>query len=682
MNGQRCTLILLSIAVNCWVGIPIASSQNLTDQWVENAAAPLVENRIVDGLSVGYIEGKHYGIVHLGSSSRAKKKADNLTVYEIGSVSKVFTGLLLADAVVRGEIDLNAAADVANSAKIRLPSRDGRSIKWIDLSTHRAGLPRLPGNLPLTDSTNPYRDYDSKKAAAFLNQYELPRQPGDSQEYSNFGVSVLGYLVAQNAGKSYQQLLRERITKPLRMTDCTVLLSKDQRKRLATPHDKFGSATPPWTFSDLPGAGGIHATMRDMMRFAKAQLTPPTGNLGDAIELAWKQQRDADASGPAMGLGWMIAGDGQTRWHNGQTGGSHAALFINRELKCAVVVLCNTAVTNEVDQLAMQLVMKAAGQEVEPGSSEAFPKKSPFAAVRWQESQPEVKVGQQWYKLVSLDDLPAAEIVAFSRETFANKWQKRFEEDLVELLSRMGHPPQDTVKLVVQSLTTSETQVLEDIRMTEANRQAIKAATQARARIEPESSETSDHDSGNLAIDAKHRRRLVGRYQLTPSFIFTVRDRDGHLMVGITNQPTQEVFPDSPTRWSYRGVDATLEFKLTKTGPAKFLVLHQNGAKQTARRIKSEDASGDLAIDAKHRRRLVGRYKLTPSFIFTVRDRDGHLMVGITNQPTQEVFPDSPTRWSYRGVDATLEFKLRKTGPAKSLVLHQNGAKQTAYRIK
>ena len=103
---------------------------------------------------------------------------------------------------------------------------------------------------------------------------------------------------------------------------------------------------------------------------------------------------------------------------------------------------------------------------------------------------------------------------------------------------------------------------------------------------------------------------------------------------------------------------------------------------QSLQRAVSYHQSGDLAIDAKLRSRLVGRYQLTPSFIFTVRDRDGHLMVGITNQPTQEVFPDSPTRWSYRGVDATLEFKLTKTGPAKSLVLHQNGIKQTAYRIK
>jgi len=673
-NFQRCALILLSIAVNCCVGLPIASSQtrspqNLTDEWVEKVAAPLVENEIADGLSVGYLEGKHWGIVHLGTASRAKKKADNLTLYEIGSVSKVFTGLLLADAVVRGEIDLNAAADVANLAGIRLPSRNGHSIQWIDLSTHRSGLPRLPSNLPLTNLTNPYRAYDSKKAAVFLNEYKLPRQPGDSREYSNFGASVLGYLVAQQVGKSYQQLLRERIAKPLRMTDCTVSLSSDQRKRLATPHDKFGSATALWTFADLPGAGGIHATMRDMMRFAKAQLTPPEGTLGEAIELAWKQHRDADASGSAMGLGWLIAGDGQTRWHNGQTGGFHSALFINRESKCAVVVLCNTAVTNEVDQLAMQLIKKAAGQEVKPGPSKRGKREgkhlklSPFTSVRFEDEQVIVAYEDQTYQWLELDGIKVKDIVTSSKKQFGRQWQKRISEDLVELLWGMDHQPGNSVKLRLLDLKTKQDFVVENAPMTKENRSAIAGNRQQ-----------ADAD---VAIDAKLRSRLVGRYQLTPNFIFDVKDRDGHLMVGITNQPTQEVFPDSPTRWSYREVDATLEFKLTRTGLAKSLVLHQNGAKQTARRMK--DA---LAIDKKLRSRLVGRYQLTPDFIFDVNDRDGHLMVGITNQPTQEVFPDSPTRWSYRGVDATLEFKLTRTGLAKSLVLHQNGAKQTARRIK
>lgn len=679
MNAQRCTLILLLIALNCWIGGPIASSQNLTEQWVEKAAGPLVENRVVDGLSVGYIEGEHFGIVHLGSSNQAKQKANYSTVYEIGSVSKVFTGLLLADAVLRGEINLYAAADVANSAAIRLPSRDGRPIKWIDLSTHRAGLPKLPGNLPVIDLVNPYRDYDSTKAAAFLNQYELPRQPGKAHEYSNFGASVLGYLLAEKAGKSYEQLLRERIAEPLQMTDCTVSLTGDQRKRLATPHRPFGSATPPWTFADLPGAGGIHATMRDMMRFAKAQLTPPAGTLGDAIELAWKQHTEADASGPAMGLGWIIVGDGETRWHNGGTGGFASTLFINRRINSAVIVLCNTAVSDKVDELGIQLIQKAAGLETKAERGErnsAPPKLSPFTAVRFDDEQVIVAYDGQTYQWLELNGIKVEDIVASSKKQFGGQWQKRISEDLVELLWGMGHRPGNMVKLRLLDLKTKQDFVVENAPMTEENRAIVRNRQQA---DEPASVERGDHE---MAIDANLRGRLVGRYQLNPNFIFDVQDRDGHLMVGITNQPTQEVFPDSPSRWSYRGNDATLEFNLPATGPAESLVLHQNGAEQTAHRIEPSDEDADkLAIDAKLRRRLVGRYKLNPEFIFTVRDRDGHLMVSITNQPTQEVYPDSPTRWSYRGVDATLEFKLSKTGPARSLVLHQNGAQQTARRI-
>jgi hypothetical protein len=113
-----------------------------------------------------------------------------------------------------------------------------------------------------------------------------------------------------------------------------------------------------------------------------------------------------------------------------------------------------------------------------------YPKQSPFAAVRWQQSQPEVQVGDEWFKLVSLNELPASEIVAFSQRTYEDKWQKRFEEDLVELLARMGHPPRDTVTLVVQSLTSPETRTLEDVPMTEANRRAIRDAAQARERSE------------------------------------------------------------------------------------------------------------------------------------------------------------------------------------------------------
>ena len=146
-------------------------------------------------------------------------------------------------------------------------------------------------------------------------------------------------------------------------------------------------------------------------------------------------------------------------------------------LKRLFIIACVCYVLVRLIQVAYSL-----GELIEGPN---YPRRSPFAAVRWDLLQPEVKVDQQWYKLVSLDDLPATEIVAFSRKEYDNLWQKRFEEDLVELLTRMGHPPQESVKLELQSLTTSETHVLEEVPMTAANRRAIRAAAQARANEEP-----------------------------------------------------------------------------------------------------------------------------------------------------------------------------------------------------
>ncbi|QDT39959.1 MraY-like glycosyltransferase [Gimesia alba] len=114
-----------------------------------------------------------------------------------------------------------------------------------------------------------------------------------------------------------------------------------------------------------------------------------------------------------------------------------------------------------------------------------YPKISPFAAVRWQESQPEVKLGEEWFKLIALDGLLASEIVEFSKQTYGDKWQKRFEEDLVELLTRMGHPPKDKVTLEVQSLDSSEKQIRKDVPMTKENRAAIRRAAQQREHSAP-----------------------------------------------------------------------------------------------------------------------------------------------------------------------------------------------------
>jgi len=562
-----------------WLTGQVATAQHLSDELVTKVALPLIEDNIVDGISIGYIERDREGIVHLGTATSAGRKADNLTVYELGSISKVFTGLLLADAVVRGELNLHATANADNAAGIRLPSHKGRSIQWIDLSTHRSGLPRLPGNIEVTSLKDPYRLYDSKKAASALANFKLARKPGEMHEYSNFGTSVLGYLIAENAKTTYQKLLQERIAMPLGMKDCIVELTRDQKQRSAIPHSKIGLSTSAWTFADMPGAGGIRATMSDMMKFAKAQLNPPPGKLGEAIDLAWKQHSAADASGSATGLGWMIHADGATRWHNGGTGGSRSAIFINRRIKSAVIVLCNTAVTDEVDGLAVQLLQTAAGIKTNIQHGKMPPKVSPFTSVGMHGDLVFVTYDGTTYQWLKLDGIKVTEIVASAKKQFGGLWQKRIREDLVEVLWGMGHKPEKTVKLRLQDVETKQETVVDSAIMTAKNRAAIRAESRR-----ADSSEMEERNQGKIVVDAKHRARLVGRYKLA-NFIFDVEDRDGHLMVRLSGQQFNEVFPDSETKWSYRGIDAMIEFKLGRSGPATQLTLHQNGVKQVATRV-------------------------------------------------------------------------------------------------
>ena len=113
----------------------------------------------------------------------------------------------------------------------------------------------------------------------------------------------------------------------------------------------------------------IRSNVDDMLLFAEASLNPPEGKLGEAINLAWKQHKPARGKNRAMGLGWMIAGDGTTRWHNGQTGGYQSMILINRPLKSATVLLCNTAGSN-ADNLAEQIFQTIVGMNVPPRSFE------------------------------------------------------------------------------------------------------------------------------------------------------------------------------------------------------------------------------------------------------------------------------------------------------------------------
>ncbi|MCO6046586.1 serine hydrolase [Aeoliella sp. ICT_H6.2] len=334
---------------------------------VQQLAKPYIEGGGLVGMTVGVVHDDETLILGLGRVARdVEQTPDGNTMYEIGSVSKVFTGILLADAVQQGRAALDQPAGELLPAGVKMPARGEHPILLCHLATHSSGLPRLPSNLAPKDATNPYADYTVDNLYDFLDGHRLRREPGEKVEYSNLGVGLLGHLLALDAEQSYEELMQERIAEPLGMTDTCIALSDEQRARLAKPYNVDGDAEANWDLPTLAGAGALRSSMSDMLKFASAALSPPPGELGKAIELSWQQHQDPLAEGDfAMGLAWHIARDGTTRWHSGQTGGYHSVIYVNRQINAAVVILSNTA-TGEIDVLGEQIVRMLAGAEVEP----------------------------------------------------------------------------------------------------------------------------------------------------------------------------------------------------------------------------------------------------------------------------------------------------------------------------
>lgn len=351
---------------------------------VDRLAQPYVESETIVGMTIGVIRGEETAVRGFGTFSGSDPRVpDGKTIYEIGSVSKVFTSLLLAEAVADGRLSLVTPVDELLPKGVTMPRREKTlPIRLWHLATHTSGLPRLPTNLEPSDPNNPYADYDGKRLAAFLNEYQPRKRPGEASEYSNFGAGLLGELLAREQKGSYEKLLKTRIVEPLGLDDTTIRLTADQAKRLAPPHLGGGTPGHAWDLGKLTGAGGIRSTVDDLLTFAAAQLDPPPGELGHAIDLAWTvHQKPIAPTDFAMGLGWHVARDGSTRWHNGQTGGYHSAVFVSRHLDAATIVLTNTA-TGEVDRLAEELMQAIAGMPVEPREFDPLPEISPEAMNR------------------------------------------------------------------------------------------------------------------------------------------------------------------------------------------------------------------------------------------------------------------------------------------------------------
>jgi D-alanyl-D-alanine-carboxypeptidase/D-alanyl-D-alanine-endopeptidase len=344
---------------------------------IDRLAAPLIEHQVVVGMTVGVYRGsdgveivKGYG--RTGAAEGGVPDAD--TVYEIGSITKVFTGTLLAALAGDGTVKLDQAAAELLPEGVGMPERDGRAIRLVDLATHTSGLPRMPDNFHPRDPANPFADYTVAQLYDFLEHHRLEVKPGLRFEYSNLAQGLLGHLLGRAAGTSWTELVRTRITAPLGMKSTVVALDDTLRARLAPGHDADGRPVPGWDIATLEGAGALRSTARDMLVFLRAELAPRDDALGRALVAAREIRFREGAT--RVGLGWHASPDDRIWWHNGQTGGYHSFAALSPDARTAVVVLANSAVRH-VDDLGWKLAFLLAGQDPEPPAVRAVAKLAP-----------------------------------------------------------------------------------------------------------------------------------------------------------------------------------------------------------------------------------------------------------------------------------------------------------------
>jgi CubicO group peptidase (beta-lactamase class C family) len=404
-------------------------------------------------------------IVSYGDPGKGAQPLGPTSVFEIGSVSKVFTSTILADMVRKGEVKLDAPAQTYAPAGMVLPKRGGKEITLANLSEQNSGLPRMPTNFTPASADNPYADYSLAQLNDFLAHYELPRDIGSTFEYSNLGVGVLGNLLANRAGKSYETLVQERVLRPLGMTMSGITLTPAMQKAMARGHTQTGDVAANWDLPTLAGAGALRSNMTDMLKFLDANLGPPKNDLERAMRDAQAPRAPTDQPNMQVGLNWLslkTKSGVEIVLHDGGTGGFGSFIGFDPKRGVGVVLLGNR--TGVPADIVLHLL------------------------------DPTIPLAPK--------------------------------------------PPPPAVRVAID-------------------------------------------------LPAETMARYVGVYALDtlPAFKFTVTLENGGLFIAATGQPKFPWFPESPTKFFPKVVDAEITFTPATNGERAFLILHQTGIDQKATKV-------------------------------------------------------------------------------------------------
>ncbi len=315
------------------------------------------------GIAVILVEGDKVRIITHGAVGLGKAEPITPdTLFEIGSITKTFTALLLADMVIKNEVKLDDPVEKWLPQGLRgLKLRDhaGSPIQLVDLATHRSGLPRLPDNMPNGTRADPYVDYREAELLAYLRSREVlmetdggktSKKRDEAYAYSNLGYGLLGYVLGRAADTSYADLLQKRVLTPLGLTSTYLDIPSSERARFSNPHyidsDAMLKRNRHWRFDVIAPAGALIMSARDLGRYAQAASGAIDTPLKAAFVLAQKKNGGGLSAMNPQGLAWVLAPlNGRTVVnHDGMTGGFGSSLWVDPERKAAVAVLANASI--------------------------------------------------------------------------------------------------------------------------------------------------------------------------------------------------------------------------------------------------------------------------------------------------------------------------------------------------
>jgi CubicO group peptidase (beta-lactamase class C family) len=549
---RKLVLILSALSI-CSAGAP-------SDEQIRKILAERIDVRKQSvGIVVGIVDSGGRRVIAHGSAAKGgSKPVDGDTLFEIGSITKVFTAQILADAVAAGTVKLDDPVSKYLPASVRVPGRNGREITLHDLVTHRSGLPRLPTNLTSTDLSNPYAAYTVGDLYEFLAGHKLRRDPGAEFEYSNLGVGLLGHVLALRESTSYERLVRAKILNRLGMKSTAIELSPEAKARMAQGHDHKLEPVSSWDLPALAGAGALRSSANDLLRFVAAHAGIPKADPVLASMIAIRKP----AAGGDIGLGWLITKRGiEIVHHGGGTGGFQAFAGFDPVGRVGVVVLSNAQTQPGVDDLGMHLL--------DPSVPLAPPKRErtqvPFEATKFDAFTGNYRLAPNFVLSVTRED-----------DRFYTQATGQPKVEIFAMSDRIFFPRVVDAELEF----TLEEGSARASKVTVRQNGAVINGPRVEGPIEPARERTA------IAVDPKILARYVGKYALSPNFHITVTREEGRIFAQATGQMKFEIFAESEAAFFYRVVDARITFTSGADGRAEKMTLHQGGMKMDGKRVE------------------------------------------------------------------------------------------------